>query len=96
MENIDSWTDVLVHPLGMAGFALFLVFIVLTRFRKGKSNKLFTTAFVIMAFVSLMGGFMLAYHEQHSNGSHDLTKTKTTDSEKNTSTESKKPDNPDQ
>jgi hypothetical protein len=57
---MDKWIDVVTDPLGLAGFALFLVFAVLTRLRKESRPSWLTPVFIVMAFVSIIGGIWLA------------------------------------
>jgi len=58
--NFSAWAEAVVHPLGLAGFALFLVFILITRFRK-KISLPMKFLFIVMAFASLGGGLFISY-----------------------------------
>jgi prepilin signal peptidase PulO-like enzyme (type II secretory pathway) len=65
MDNIDAWTQVITNPLGLAGFALFLVFSLLAKFGlKNKPGWMVVVAFM-MALIALVGGLALAW-KQHS------------------------------
>jgi hypothetical protein len=64
---MEKWIDVVTDPLGLAGFALFLVFTVLTRLRKENRPSWLTPVFIVMAFVSLIGGIWLASINRESN-----------------------------
>jgi hypothetical protein len=60
---VIPWTKVVTHPLGLAGFVLFLVFGYLARSkRKQKQRWLAPVAFAI-GTVALIGGLILAYVE---------------------------------
>lgn len=55
------WTRVVTHPLGLIGFALFLVFSFLAKNRQKKKPAWLAPLAFGMAFVTLVGGFGLAY-----------------------------------
>jgi hypothetical protein len=55
------WTRVVTHPLGLIGFALFLVFSFLAKNRQKKKPAWLAPFAYGMAFVTLVGGFGLAY-----------------------------------
>ncbi len=60
--NVDAkWIDVVTDPLGLAGFALFLVFLIVCRpaFRSGL--PWLAPVFVVLAISALAGGFGLAW-----------------------------------
>lgn len=63
MLNQAEWIKVVTHPIGIAAFALFLVFLVLTRTKKTDERRWLTPAFVILAIISLLGGFLLTFQE---------------------------------
>ena len=59
--SLGSWTKVVMQPLGLAGFALFLVFgLIANRKRKAPHNWLFPAA-LGMAVLALIGGISLSY-----------------------------------
>jgi hypothetical protein len=58
---MNEWAKAVVHPLGLAGFALFLVFLFQSRNkRSGSSIRL---VFIAMSVVCLVGGLALAHQE---------------------------------
>lgn len=58
---MNEWIKVLTHPLGLAGFALFVLLIFITR-RQTSTQPLWVRAsFIVMAFIALLGGLWLAY-----------------------------------
>lgn len=60
-----GWAEVVSHPLGLAGFALFVVFWILGRWGAG-ANRWLAPAGVAMAFIALLGGLALAYRQVSS------------------------------
>jgi hypothetical protein len=61
-ENaIHDWTKVVTEPLGLAGFALFLVFGVLSRLKAKDERRWLGPLASAMAVVALAGGLVLAY-----------------------------------
>jgi hypothetical protein len=58
---MQEWVKVVVQPLGLAGFALFLVFGLIARAKRNDQRKWLSTAAVSMAFVALVGGMTLAF-----------------------------------
>jgi hypothetical protein len=58
---MTSWIKVVTHPLGLAGFALFLVFSFLGRSRQRKKPAWLAPSAFAMAFITLVGGMVLAY-----------------------------------
>jgi hypothetical protein len=60
-NKMTPWAKVVTDPLGLAGFALFAVFVYLAKVkRNGKRRWLSPFAFA-MAAVALIGGLVLAY-----------------------------------
>lgn len=61
---MEKWIDVITNPLGLAGFAVFLVFTALSQ--AGGKNRPFwlMPTFVAMALISLLGGLWLASSSQ--------------------------------
>lgn len=57
---MNSWIKVVTHPLGLAGFALFLFFSFLAKNRQGKKPNWATPSAFAMALVALVGGLALA------------------------------------
>jgi hypothetical protein len=55
------WIKVVTHPLGLIGFALFLVFSFLAKNRQKKKPTWLPSVAFVMAFATLVGGFGLAY-----------------------------------
>lgn len=58
---MSDWTRVVTDPLGIAGFALFLVFGLLARLKAGRERRWLSRASIILASVALLGGLSLAY-----------------------------------
>jgi len=58
---MGEWTKVVTNPLGLAGFALFVIFLIARRTTRMSSDPFFSYALVAMAFVALLGGIGLAY-----------------------------------
>jgi hypothetical protein len=56
-----AWTKVLLNPLGFAGYALCLLFGLLSRMKSRGERRWFLPACVIAAGVALVGGIGLAY-----------------------------------
>jgi hypothetical protein len=58
---MQDWTKVVTEPLGLAGFALFLVFGVLARVKRDDERKWLGPLAMAMAVLALTGGLTLAY-----------------------------------
>jgi hypothetical protein len=58
---VNEWAKAVVHPLGLAGFALFLLFLLLSKTRKPDDQRLLSRVFLIAALASLVGGLGLSY-----------------------------------
>ena len=56
---MDKWIAVVTNPLGIAGFALFLVFTLVSRSRRPFERNMFLG----LASVALFAGFALAYRQ---------------------------------
>lgn len=67
MDDIQSWIKVITDPLGLAGFALFLVFGVLAKAGFSKSKKWVAVSAFSMAFVALIGGLFLSWNKNLPN-----------------------------
>lgn len=83
VNDFTKWIDVVTDPLGIAGFALFLVFALLALIKIKSENRLLLTIFIVMAFTALIGGLGLSFlkiHKQHSpaNTPHPVTETQPT------------------
>ena len=61
-----DWMKVITHPLGIAGFALALVFGVVGRVivQKHRKNKWIEPAAYVLAAVCVVGGLALAYRRE--------------------------------
>jgi hypothetical protein len=60
-----DWTKVVTNPLGLAGFALALVFGVVGRkMAKGKSDARFQILAYFLAAVCVLGGLVLAFQRE--------------------------------
>jgi hypothetical protein len=58
---MHDWAKVVVQPLGLAGFALFLVFGSIARAKSGDQRRWLAPVAVAMACFALIGGLALAY-----------------------------------
>ena len=58
---MQDWTKVVTEPLGLAGFALFLVFGVLSRVKRQKELPWLAPVASVMAILALAGGLTLAF-----------------------------------
>ena len=58
---MQDWTKVVTEPLGLAGFALFLVFGVLSRVKRHDERRWLGPLAIAMAVLALTGGLTLAY-----------------------------------
>lgn len=56
-----EWTKVVTDPLGLAGFALFLVFGLLAQLKRREERQWVARLAAVMAVVTLAGGMVLAY-----------------------------------
>jgi hypothetical protein len=57
----DNWKSIVMDPLGIAAFALFIVFLSLSALKQDKGRVLALWVFLLMAVISLCGGLGLAY-----------------------------------
>jgi hypothetical protein len=74
---VGEWAKVVVNPLGLAGFALFLIFLSLLRMtRKRAGQRWLVTVFIVSALVCLFGGLGLSYKEisRSSNASEQKSR----------------------
>lgn len=58
---MDKWITVVKYPLGLAGFVLFVVFILLTRRQTETQPVWMRASFIVMAFIALLGGLWLEH-----------------------------------
>jgi hypothetical protein len=58
---MGAWAKVTTEPLGLAGFALFLIFLYIGRVRKDDKRKWLPAVAFACAAATLVGGFVLAY-----------------------------------
>ena len=63
---MQDWAKVVVQPLGLAGFALFLVFGVLARVKRNDQRRWLSSVAVAMAFVALIGGLALSWLKERN------------------------------
>lgn len=61
--SISEWTKVIVNPLGLAGFVLFLLFGALARAKRKDERRWILPTALIAACVALVGGLSLAYRD---------------------------------
>jgi len=60
---IMTWTEVVTHPLGLAAFALALVFGVAGVKLAARNRPWFLPAAIILAVLVIVGGLFLSYQE---------------------------------
>ena len=58
---MSEWAKVVTNPLGLTGFALFLVFAYLARAKRIDERRWISPIAVAAAVVALVGGLLLAY-----------------------------------
>lgn len=73
--QMNEWTKVVTHPLGLAGFALFLVFVCLARIRRADERRWLFSAAVVLSLIALVGGLGLAYFEVKTPTSRVIPQT---------------------
>lgn len=64
---LSEWIKVVTNPLGLCGFALFLVFGALARARRLRERRWVAPAAVSLAALALMGGLALAWAQVRSD-----------------------------
>jgi hypothetical protein len=60
---MNEWAKVVTHPLGLAGFALFLVFGYLARVKRKDERRWLSPAAVALGVVALVGCLLIAYKQ---------------------------------
>lgn len=70
---MQDWTKVVTEPLGLAGFALFLVFGVLSRVKRDDERKWLGPLAMAMAVLALTGGLTLAYLKRPPQAAPQMT-----------------------
>lgn len=60
MPNQAEWIKVVTDPMGIAAFALFLLFLILSQTKKADERRWLAPVFVVLAIISLLGGFKIA------------------------------------
>jgi len=58
---MSEWTKVVTHPLGLAGFVLFLIFGYLARAKRSDERRWLSPVAFSFAAIALVGGLVLAY-----------------------------------
>jgi hypothetical protein len=58
---MGTWAKVVSEPLGLAGFALFLMFAYLGKVKSGDNRTWISPVAFVLAAATLLGGFSLAY-----------------------------------
>ena len=61
---MNKWTNVVTDPLGLAGFALFLVFSFVALRRQSQKPRWIVMSFITLAFLAILGGIGLSYLRQ--------------------------------
>ncbi len=64
--SASEWTKVLMHPRGLVGYALFLLFALLARVKRRDERRWILPAALLAAIGALLGGLGLAYWEVNS------------------------------
>lgn len=64
---MQEWVKVVVQPLGLAGFALFLVFGLLARSKRSDERRWLSVTAAVMAFAALAGGMTLAFVKERAS-----------------------------
>jgi hypothetical protein len=57
----NEWARVVIHPLGLAGFVLFLVFRLLAGLKSRDERRWLFPSAILMAVTALVGGLGIAY-----------------------------------
>jgi hypothetical protein len=57
---VNDWSKAVIHPLGLAGFALFLVFGLMGKFGVQSSPSWLLPVCIAMAVLALFGGLLIA------------------------------------
>jgi hypothetical protein len=60
---MSAWIKVITQPLGLAGFALFLVFGYLAKATKNDARRWLSPVAVGLAVTALVGGLLIAYRQ---------------------------------
>ncbi len=60
---MNAWIKVVTHPLGLAGFALFLAFSITAKKIPARRPAWLTPLFFAMACAALLGGLVLSYRQ---------------------------------
>lgn len=66
MVDVSTWINVVTDPLGLAGFALFLVFGFLAKVGLAKGQQWLTISAVSMAAIALIGGMLLSWQRNEA------------------------------
>ncbi len=77
MASIDKWIDIVTNPLGLVGFALFLVFIFLPKIVKTGGSGWVPKAAYFMALLALLGGMTLSYQKEAAKSQPSNTQNAT-------------------
>ena len=67
MEDVSSWVNVVTDPLGLAGFALFLVFGALAKIGRSRNKAWLFVAAISLAAIALIGGMILSWQKSEVN-----------------------------
>lgn len=68
-----EWTKVLIHPLGLAGYVLFLLFGLVARAKRRDERRWILPAAFVAAGIALLGGLGLAYQNIDREAHEKLT-----------------------
>jgi hypothetical protein len=66
MPDLSPWMKVVTQPLGFAAFALFIVFLVLSRTTRAVERRWLAPSLLALAIISLVGGLAIAWMKNQS------------------------------
>lgn len=62
-SSVNEWVKVLIHPLGLTGYALFLLFGLMARAKRRNERRWILPVTLLGACMALAGGIGLAYRD---------------------------------
>lgn len=62
---VNEWAKVVTNPLGLAGFALFLVFGLIAKVKRSDEKRWIARVAICMAIAALLGGIAIAWIQSH-------------------------------
>src|SRR5437868_6322856 len=67
---MSDWSKVVTEPLGLAGFALFLVFGFLSKLKRKDERRWLAPTAAAMGVAALAGGMVLSYFKASQSSAH--------------------------